>query len=102
MKFDKVEQLTKEQAIALHDSKAWEAWTPDEIVKFQLFQSFLAVPFDKFHEALEAVLGRPVFTHELELNYDGIVAEYLKEKPAPTFEEVINLIPEEKRIIIGI
>ncbi len=60
------------------------------------------MPFDVFHEAIEKVLHRPVYTHEFGLNYVGIVLEYLGEKQPPTFEEIINMIPEEKRIIVGL
>lgn len=62
----------------------------------------LAVPFAVFHEAVEKSLGRPVYTHEFGMNYDGICAEFLGEKEAPTLEEIINLIPEEKRIIVDL
>jgi hypothetical protein len=50
--------------------------------------------------ALNSVLGRPVFTHEL--FSDRIKEEYLRTKDAPTLEEIISLIPEEKRIIINL
>lgn len=42
---------------------------------YQLMNSILLVPFDKFHEALEFLLGRPVWTHEMGLNYEGLKAE---------------------------
>ena len=93
-------QFTKKQAIEFHDSKIWEAWDDEKIVRFQLFEAKLCIPFNRFHEAIEKVLGRPVYTHEFGLNYDGIVEEYLGEKDAPTLEEIINMIPEEKRIVI--
>lgn len=96
----KTQQFTTEQAIAFADSKIWESWSHEQIVRLQLFQEKLCVPFDRFHEAIESVLGRPVFTHEFGLNYKGIVLEYLGERPPPTFDEIVNLIPKEKRIII--
>jgi hypothetical protein len=55
--------------------------------------------FGRFHEAIEAVLKRPVFTHEFAYR-ENIVKEYLGEKPMPTLDEIIELIPAEKRIII--
>lgn len=94
-----MKQLSKEQAILFSESQIWDDWSHDEIVKLQLFQDKLCVPFSKFHEAIEKVLDRPVYTHEFGLNYNGIVKEYLGEKEKPTFEEIINLIPEKKRII---
>jgi len=98
---EKVKQLTREQAIALGESRVWESWTPEQIVKFQLFQDLLAIPFGKFHESMGKVLGRPVYTHEFAFR-DELIKEYLGEKQTPTLEEIINLIPEEKRIVIGI
>lgn len=98
--FEGTKQLTKEQAIAFAQSNVWANWTHEQIVRFQLFQGCLCLPFSRFHEAIESVLGRPVYTHEFGLDYVGIVKEYLGERPQPTLDEIINLIPEEKRIII--
>lgn len=96
-----LKQLTKEQAIAFANSKEYENWTHDQIVRFQLFQRLMCMPFDKFHEAIEAVLDRPVFTHEF-ADSDSLKREYLGDKQAPTMEEIITMIPAEKRIIIGV
>jgi len=93
-------RLTKEEAIALANSHFWEPMSQEERFRFQLFEPRMCMPFEVFHEAAEAVLGRPVFTHEFGRNYEGIVQEYLGQRPAPTLEEIIELIPEEKRIII--
>lgn len=92
-------QLTKEQAIAFAESKVYESWTPRQIVDFQLFQDRLCIPLDVFHRAMEKVLNRPVYTHEF-INMERLVEEYKGEKPAPTLEEIMELIPEEKRMII--
>jgi len=97
-----MEQLTTEQAIAFAESGVWKEWDNEQIVRFQLFQSKLCMPFSRFHEAIEKVLDRPVYTHEFGLNPDGIKEEYLGTKQAPTLEEIINLIPEEKRLVIGV
>lgn len=93
-------QLTKERAIALHDSGEWKNWTPEQKVRFQLFQDRLCMPFEKFHEAIEIVLKRSVWTHEF-ANRNAIMLEYLGEKPAPTFDEIVDMIPAEKRIILN-
>jgi hypothetical protein len=95
-----MEQLTKEQAIAFAESGDWKDWTAQEIVKFQLFQDKLCMPFDVFHEAVEKVLGRPVWTHEFAL-VDHLRDEYLTLRPKPTLEEILSLIPEEKLIILN-
>jgi len=95
------DQLTKEQAIAIHDSKIWETWSDEEIVRGQLFQKRMYIPFDRFHKAMKTVLKRPVFTHEFALR-DSLVLEYLGKRETPMMQEIIDLIPAEKRVIIGI
>jgi len=97
-----MEQLTEEQAIAFNKSKVWQSWTDEQIVRFQLFQERICVPYLLFNRALSGILGRPVYTHEFSNNYDGIVQEYLGTKEPPTLEEIINLIPAEKRVVIGL
>jgi hypothetical protein len=93
-------ELTKQEAISIYESDVWKKWSDMEVVQFQLFTPKLCIPFERFHEAVENVLGRPVYTHEFGLNADGLKAEFLGEKKAPTLKEIIELIPKEKRIIL--
>jgi hypothetical protein len=92
--------MTEAEAITLADSKFWETMTMRERAVFQMFESRLCMPFSVFHEAMEATLGRPVWTHEFGLNADGLKKELLGTGPAPTFEEIMDLIPAEKRIVV--
>ena len=92
--------IGRDAAIHLHDSKWWEGRTYREIAEFQMSTQELCVPFAVFHEAIEKTLGRPVFTHELGLNFEGLVAEMMGEKAPPAFEEIIALIPAEKLIVV--
>ena len=92
-------QFNKEEAISIYESKIWEQWSPEDIVAIQLFQNRLLVPFDKFHEAIEKVLDRPVWTHEF-ADQNRMIEEYLGIRNKPTFEEILNLIPEDKLILI--
>lgn len=94
--------ISTEEAVALAESHFWDDMTDREIAGFQLFQEKLCMPFDVFQAALEQSLGRPVFTHELGLNYEGIVKEFLGDAPAPTFEDIMNLIPEDKRVLVEV
>ncbi len=96
-----MKQLTKEQAIELAKSGKIDNLTDEEIVKFQLYQSRLAMKFSRFHEAIERVLGRPVFTHEF-ARADLLQAEYEKIRPTPTLEEILSLIPEGINTILAI
>lgn len=94
-----MKQLTEEQAIQLADSKAYEAMSHRERAVFQMNQDRLCMPFDIFHEAVVKTLARSVFTHEFATNKQGIIAELNGDQKSPSFEDIINLIPEEKRLI---
>ena len=63
-------------------------------------KTLLCMPFDVFHQAVEKTLGRPVYTHEFGLNYEGIKAELLDGADPPSLEDILNLIPEEKRVVV--
>ena len=99
-----IRPLTKEEAIEIHDSGAWKEWSHDIIANFQMRQDKLCMPFPVFHEALEKTLGRGVFTHEFAFATEpgGLCDELDGLCNAPTFEEIMALIPEEKRIIIQV
>ena len=93
--------MTRNAAIALAHSNWWDQATDEQIVRFQLFEDRLCMPFPRFHEAVEKVLKRSVWTHEF-ADQKRLQAEYLGDKPAPTFQEIMDQIPEEKRILITI
>jgi len=92
-------QLTKDEAIRFYRSGLWRTLNFNQIVRLQLWQDKLCVPFDVFHEAIEKTLKRGVFTHEFAWR-ERLKQEYLGERKAPTFEEIMELIPENKRMII--
>lgn len=94
-----MKQLTKEQAIAFAENKLYEAMTYRQRAEFQIEQRLLCMPFDVFHEAVEKTLNRPVYTHEFAFK-DSLRKELYSEKEAPSFEEILDLIPADKRIII--
>jgi hypothetical protein len=90
--------LTQEEALALFETRWWEGKEPYEIVLVQLFTDRLIMPFGDFHKAVEDALGRPVWTHEFA--YDGLKKEFLGERKAPTFDEIVGLLPADKVIIV--
>lgn len=94
--------MTKDQALALAESKFWEPMSFRERATFQLFEPLLCMPFDVFHEAVEKALDRPVFMHEFGLNWEGLKSELIGESPKPSLEQILDLIPAEKRIVVGI
>lgn len=93
-------EMTKETAQELFDSKWWESVALARAAWLQLNQKLLCMPFDKFHEAVEFLLGRPVYTHEFAF------AEHLKQEvltgKSPSFEEILDLLPEYKLIVIEV
>lgn len=94
-------QIKYDDAVAIHDSGIWKEWTSEQVVKFQLFQDLLCMPFDHFHKCIQEVLDRPVFTHEFMFR-DELIKEFIGEKEPPTFEEILSLIPKDKLIIASI
>lgn len=94
-----MKQFTKQQAIAIHDGGEWKDWTDEEIVKFQIYQNLLCVPWQVYRVAIETVLGRGVYTHEF-ANSKALQEEYEGLRPAPTFDEIIALLPQDKLILL--
>lgn len=91
--------LTKEQAIRLSESKFWESLNYKERAEFQLQEPVLCMPFGVFHEATEKALGRPVWTHEF-VDPASLLKELRGEKPPRTMQEILDLIPAEKRVVL--
>jgi len=96
--------LTEERAIALYNSGWWRGKTPADVVRFQLFERRLCMPFSEFHKAVEQVLERPVQVQEFGTFFTreyGILGnlreEYLRGQPAPTLREVLNIIADDRR-----
>ena len=91
--------IGKEEAIRLANSKWWETKTDTQVVTFQLFTEELCIDFPILHEKIEKVLGRPVFTHEF-ANYDNLISELMGDKAPPSLDDIMNLIPEDKRLVV--
>ena len=73
--------MTLEEAIAKAESLWYEGKSPQEIVEFQLYKDRLCMPLELYQEAVEKVLGRPVFTHEYK-EPEKLIAEYEAVKAA--------------------
>lgn len=93
--------ITKETAIKMAKSKWWIGLDADVITAFQLFERLMCMDFSDFHKAIEESLDRPVYTHEFGCNVEGLKEEFLGKRPKATFDEIVNLIPKDKRIIIS-
>ena len=91
--------LTKADALALAASRFWEDMTWHQRAELQLFEPLLCMPFDVFHEAVEHALNRPVWTHEF-ADMERLQQELLGERTKPTMEQILNLIPADKRVLL--
>ena len=90
-----MEQLSQEQAQLIFKSRVWEQWTDIQLLRFQLFQNNLCMPFGKYHTTLERFLGRPIYTYTLDHQKDKLIKEVLGSDEKPTINEIYNLIPAE-------
>lgn len=95
-----MEQLTTEQAIAFHDSGAWQKWDAKTRALFQMEQGKLCLPFSEFHKAIEEALGRPVWTHEFGLNRAGLLAELQGKATAPSFADIVAMLPADRTFVV--
>lgn len=99
---DERKSIGRDAAIALFDSGWWKGKSAREIAEFQMHTEELAVPFDVFHKAMEESLGRPVWTHEFGLDYEGLRKELMGERVAPSFASIVGLIPREKLLVVQV
>jgi hypothetical protein len=67
--------LTEKEALEFYHQETWRDWTDDEIVKFQLYEECLCVPWSRLHAAVDAVLNRSVGVQEF-CNMEKLQAEY--------------------------
>ena len=69
------EQAIRDTKAMYGDNHWWESDDLRTIGYYQLETKILLVPFARFHEGLELLLGRGVQTFELGVNYEGIKQE---------------------------
>lgn len=92
--------IGREAAIALAATEWWKSKTDREVAEFQILCREVCMNFGDFQMSLERALGRPVWTHELALNAEGLKAELFEGAAAPTFDQILGLIPPDKRIVV--
>ena len=92
-------QFTSDEAVAFHDSGEWKNWSDAQIAHFQMRQQFLAIPFERFHAAVQKTLGRPVWTHEF-ADREALIAELDGKIPAPDFAGILAKLPAERTVVV--
>jgi hypothetical protein len=91
--------MIKEEAIALASTRWWEKCDAKKVALFQLQEPLLCMDFSAFHKAVEESLGRSVWTHEF-ANPSRLLEELLGENDPPSMEDIINMIPANKRVVL--
>lgn len=91
--------MTKEEAVKLYNSNWWEGKSKDEIAEFQIHEPKLCCPFEVFHEAVEAWLGRPVWTHEF-ADVQALIDEKQGKRKAEDPITSLRRIAPDKPIIL--
>lgn len=76
------------------ENRWWLSESIKAIGYWQLHEPMLLVDFGKFSEGVEALLGRPVWTHEFGLNADG-----LREEATEAYAGIEHTDEQKKRAI---
>lgn len=93
--------IGRDAAIALGKDRWWEGKTAREIAEFQIHTEELCCPFSVYQRAMSEALGREVFTHEFGSEGTARMQVELRgDAPSPSLQDIINLIPEEKRVLV--
>lgn len=95
------QSIGRDAAIALGATGWWATTSARAIAEFQLHTAELCMPFGEFHRAIEEALGRPVWTHEF-ADLDGLRAELMGQRPAPSFGDILALIPADKLVVVAV
>lgn len=77
---------------------ATEMTSEERAVELESWMGVLEIPFDMLHKRIEELLGRPVWTHEL-ARPEALLEEIRSSRPA-TMDEIIEKIPEDKRVVV--
>lgn len=91
--------IGRQNAAALYASQWWHARDYRKRARFQAFVKELTMPFDVFIAAVDCTLLRPVRLAELVFDMESLCRELIGEQPPPTFEDIVNLLPADKRPI---
>lgn len=93
-------QLTRDEALALGETGWWRGRPMNEVAMFQLHQDRLCMPFDTFTMCVSVALNRPTRSIEFGMSRRDLIAELSGTWPAPSFADILNMIPAEKRILV--
>lgn len=93
--------MDKTTAIRMYESKWWTKEPHNVCALTQLNTELLVMPFELFHEYVQELLGRPVWTHEF-ADPKSLIEEYQGLIPRADFEQVLNKIPSNIPVIVAL
>lgn len=91
--------MTREEAIAMLRTGTYYYLTNEQIVRLFCECGRCFCPMDTLWQALEDVLGRPVFIHEFG-RLDALKAEFEGRTPKRTLTDIVGDFPPEKLLVI--
>jgi hypothetical protein len=77
-----------------------EMTVDERIAEMNVLSGPLEIPFDKVHQRIEELMGRPVWTHEMAF-WDELLEELRQGQPA-TMTEIVEKIPADKLIVLEV
>jgi hypothetical protein len=95
-----MKEMTREEAIRFGEEGVWKKLTPVERAWMQLYQTRICMPLDVIYDAMQALFGRPVYSHEMWLDAMASLRKEAVEHRHISFAEVLEKIPTEKRIVV--
>ncbi|MDX1514774.1 MAG: hypothetical protein R3174_13635 [Gammaproteobacteria bacterium] len=94
-----INRLSRDQAVALYDSKFWRHLNMEERACFQLREERLCMPFAVFHQAVETCLQREVGAAEY-LRPRRLLRELSRDAAPPAKETILELVPANCRTLL--
>ena len=95
-----MKEMTSEEARRFGEEGFWKKLTPVERAWMQLYQPCICMPLDVIYDAMQTLFDRPVYSHEMWMDAMASLRKEAADRRHISFEEVLEKIPAEKRIVI--
>jgi hypothetical protein len=76
--------------------------TPDERVAEMKSWKTVEISFDKIHQRIQELVGRPVWTHEIGLNWWGLIEEARNRSGEVDMDKVMDPLMETGKPVVGV
>lgn len=89
-----MQKISREQAIMLAKSNAYDRMTDEQIARAQFEQERLFGPISRFHQAAEKITGGSIFTHEFGTNWNGLKQKVQSLTDPVPYQFLRSLVPD--------